>query len=101
MSVTQKTNARERAVEAGVTKYETYIDGQAVYGGINDPRMGNLDDKDDPGHFGHIEVSEPRLLERNRALTPFFRSSRGPATTWATSRRCSCACAACASTAAA
>ncbi|KAH8090033.1 DNA-directed 5'-3' RNA polymerase [Aureococcus anophagefferens] len=59
MSVTQKTNARERAVEAGVTKYETYIDGQAVYGGINDPRMGNLDDKDDPGHFGHIELARP------------------------------------------
>ncbi|KAJ8608431.1 hypothetical protein CTAYLR_010334 [Chrysophaeum taylorii] len=59
MSVTQKTNARERAVEAGITKYETWVNGQGVYGGVNDPRMGDLSDKDDPGHFGHIELARP------------------------------------------
>ena len=41
MSVTQKTNARERAVDAGISKYETYLDGKGVYGGVNDPRMGS------------------------------------------------------------
>ena len=59
MSVTQKTNARERAVDAGISKYETYLDGKGVYGGVNDPRMGSLDDKEDPGHFGHIELARP------------------------------------------
>jgi len=59
MSVTQKTNARERAVEAGVTKYETYVDGKGVYGGVNDPRMGDMGDRDDPGHFGHMELARP------------------------------------------
>ena len=84
MSVTQKTNARERAVDAGITKYETYVDGKGVYGGVNDPRMGNLDDKDDPGHFGHIEVSAASVKREKRAENTPLRSSRGPATTWAT-----------------
>ena len=59
MSVTQKANARERAVDAGISKYETYLDGKGVYGSVNDPRMGSLDDKEDPGHFGHIELARP------------------------------------------
>lgn len=35
------------------------INGQAVYGGANDPRLGNLHDKSDPGYFGHLELARP------------------------------------------
>ena len=56
-------------MDAGISKYETYLDGKGVYGGVNDPRMGSLDDKEDPGHFGHIElraaVLPSRLFERD------------------------------------
>uniref|UniRef100_A0A7S3NMX3 DNA-directed RNA polymerase subunit n=1 Tax=Aureoumbra lagunensis TaxID=44058 RepID=A0A7S3NMX3_9STRA len=59
MSVTQKTNFREQAVEAGITRYETFVNGEAVYGGVNDPRMGDIAEREDVGHFGHIELARP------------------------------------------
>jgi DNA-directed RNA polymerase II subunit RPB1 len=42
-----------------VTRYETQVNGQPVYGGVNDPRLGNLHDKSDPGYFGHLELARP------------------------------------------
>lgn len=30
-----------------------------MYGGVNDPRMGNTFEKDHPGYFGHIELNRP------------------------------------------
>lgn len=76
MSVTQQDRADRQPIPAGVTKWETYRNGKAVYGGVNDPRMGTLDRREPcrtcgctfnetgqrgrvnecPGHFGHIEV---------------------------------------------
>lgn len=38
---------------------QTYMSGQPVYGGVNDPRLGDLHDKSDPGYFGHIELARP------------------------------------------
>jgi len=35
------------------------VNGQPVYGGANDPRLGNLHDKSDPGYFGHCELAKP------------------------------------------
>lgn len=35
------------------------INGQPVYGGANDPRLGSLHDKSDPGYFGHIDLAKP------------------------------------------
>jgi DNA-directed RNA polymerase II subunit RPB1 len=48
-----------RKIPAGVTRYETQIHGQPVYGGANDPRLGNLHDKSDPGYFGHLDLARP------------------------------------------
>ena len=42
-----------------MTRYETQVQGQPVYGGVNDPRLGNLHDKSDPGYFGHLELARP------------------------------------------
>lgn len=39
--------------------YQTYMAGQPVYGGVNDPRLGDIHDKSDPGYFGHIELARP------------------------------------------
>lgn len=58
-SVTQAITVNGRKVPAGVTRYETMLNGQPVYGGANDPRLGNLHDKSDPGYFGHIELAKP------------------------------------------
>jgi DNA-directed RNA polymerase beta' subunit len=82
MSVTQKTNAREHAVEAGITKYEAYVNGKGVYGGVNDPRMGDMGDRDDPGHFGHIELARP--VGRKHYINNCFLIR---STIWGTSRR--------------
>jgi DNA-directed RNA polymerase II subunit RPB1 len=41
------------------TLIQTYVAGQPVYGGVNDPRLGDLHDKSDPGYFGHIELARP------------------------------------------
>jgi DNA-directed RNA polymerase II subunit RPB1 len=67
-SVTQAITVNGRKVPAGVTRYETTVAagssgggvvGQPVYGGANDPRLGNLHDKSDPGHFGHLDLAKP------------------------------------------
>eukprot|EP00580_Thalassiosira_gravida_P018881 CAMPEP_0201660330 /NCGR_PEP_ID=MMETSP0494-20130426/2988_1 /ASSEMBLY_ACC=CAM_ASM_000839 /TAXON_ID=420259 /ORGANISM="Thalassiosira gravida, Strain GMp14c1" /LENGTH=1751 /DNA_ID=CAMNT_0048138163 /DNA_START=124 /DNA_END=5379 /DNA_ORIENTATION=- len=58
-SVTQAITVNGRKIPAGVTRYETYMAGQPVYGGVNDPRLGDLHDKSDPGYFGHIELARP------------------------------------------
>lgn len=57
--MTQAVTVNGRKVPAGVTRYETMVNGQAVYGGANDPRLGNLHDKSDPGYFGHLELAKP------------------------------------------
>ena len=78
MSVTQKTVHNQRQVPAGITRPESYSNGEpgktatwkwfkyfvlnmcwTVYGGVNDPRMGNTFEKDHPGYFGHIELNRP------------------------------------------
>eukprot|EP00550_Attheya_septentrionalis_P004519 CAMPEP_0198286032 /NCGR_PEP_ID=MMETSP1449-20131203/5209_1 /TAXON_ID=420275 /ORGANISM="Attheya septentrionalis, Strain CCMP2084" /LENGTH=1754 /DNA_ID=CAMNT_0043983651 /DNA_START=129 /DNA_END=5393 /DNA_ORIENTATION=- len=58
-SVTQALTVNGRKIPPGITRYETHINGQPVYGGANDPRMGDLQDKSDPGHFGHIDLAKP------------------------------------------
>lgn len=58
-SVTQALTVNGRKIPPGVTRYETTINGQPVYGGANDPRMGDLHNKSDPGHFGHIDLARP------------------------------------------
>ncbi len=55
--MTQAITVNGRKIPPGVTRYETQINGQPVYGGANDPRLGNLHDKSDPGYFGHIELA--------------------------------------------
>lgn len=57
--MTQAITVNGRKVPAGVTRYETQVNGQPVYGGANDPRLGNLHDKSDPGYFGHLELAKP------------------------------------------
>ncbi|EJK46059.1 hypothetical protein THAOC_35301 [Thalassiosira oceanica] len=58
-SVTQAITVNGRKIPAGVTRYETYMAGQPVYGGVNDPRLGDIHDKSDPGYFGHIDLARP------------------------------------------
>jgi DNA-directed RNA polymerase II subunit RPB1 len=61
-SMTQETQANGETIPAGITKAVTFVDGEGVYGGVNDPRMGGDDDRndpDDPGFFGHINLAEP------------------------------------------
>lgn len=58
-SVTQAITVNGRKVPAGVTRYETQVNGQPVYGGPCDPRLGNLHDKSDPGYFGHLDLAKP------------------------------------------
>eukprot|EP00567_Pseudictyota_dubia_P008672 CAMPEP_0197446890 /NCGR_PEP_ID=MMETSP1175-20131217/11704_1 /TAXON_ID=1003142 /ORGANISM="Triceratium dubium, Strain CCMP147" /LENGTH=1752 /DNA_ID=CAMNT_0042978061 /DNA_START=220 /DNA_END=5478 /DNA_ORIENTATION=- len=58
-SVTQALTVNGRKIPPGITRYETSINGQPVYGGANDPRMGDLHNKSDPGHFGHIDLAKP------------------------------------------
>ena len=57
--MTQALTVNGRKIPAGITRYETQINGQPVYGGANDPRMGDLHNKSDPGHFGHIDLARP------------------------------------------
>jgi DNA-directed RNA polymerase II subunit RPB1 len=70
MSVTKKINANGNIIPAGITRANSTVNGQAVYGGINDPRMGTRDrrvrcktcdcEEDEcPGHFGHLELARP------------------------------------------
>eukprot|EP00529_Nitzschia_sp_RCC80_P002549 CAMPEP_0113469714 /NCGR_PEP_ID=MMETSP0014_2-20120614/16047_1 /TAXON_ID=2857 /ORGANISM="Nitzschia sp." /LENGTH=1732 /DNA_ID=CAMNT_0000362211 /DNA_START=924 /DNA_END=6122 /DNA_ORIENTATION=+ /assembly_acc=CAM_ASM_000159 len=58
-SVTQAITVNGRQIPAGVTRYETQVNGQPVYGGANDPRLGNIHEKSDPGYFGHLELARP------------------------------------------
>ena len=48
-SVTQALTVNNRKIPAGITRYETTINGQPVYGGANDPRMGDIHSTSDPG----------------------------------------------------
>ena len=57
--MTQALTVNGKKIPAGITRYETQINGQPVYGGANDPRMGDLHEKSDPGHFGHIDLARP------------------------------------------
>jgi hypothetical protein len=43
MSVTQTTNVNNKVIPEGITRFETYQNGQPLYGGVNDPRMGTFD----------------------------------------------------------
>ena len=78
-SVTQRIRLEgsNEEVEAGITCFERFRNGKAVYGGIEDPRMGTFDFDnrcktcdctyagsgskidDCPGHFGHIDLVRP------------------------------------------
>lgn len=58
-SVTQAITINGQKVPAGVTRYEVTVNGNAVYGGANDPRLGSLHNKSDPGAFGHLELARP------------------------------------------
>lgn len=58
-SVTQALTVNNRKIPPGITRYETSINGQPVYGGANDPRMGDIHNASDPGHFGHIDLARP------------------------------------------
>ena len=50
-SMTQEyTTTKGESVPAGVTKAVTFVDGEGVYGGVNDPRMGGDNDRDDVQH---------------------------------------------------
>ena len=47
-------------IAAGVTRSEAYgPNGEDIFGGICDPRMGDLWDLDNPGYFGHLELHKP------------------------------------------
>ena len=76
-SVTKAAIINNEEIKAGITKYNRFEgSGTAVYGGVNDPRMGanqkgqrcrtcnctyerSQDINDCPGHFGHIELARP------------------------------------------
>jgi len=73
-SVTQALTVNGRKIPAGINRYETTINGQPVYGGANDPRMGDLHKKSDPGYFGHIELARP--VYHNGFLTYILKTLR-------------------------
>jgi hypothetical protein len=52
------SRSNENAILSGILA-QTYMAGQPVYGGVNDPRLGDIHDKSDPGYFGHIELARP------------------------------------------
>ena len=70
MSVTQAQKVNNVQIPPGVTKAESMENGEQVYGGVNDPRMGvldrlavcptdDMDSKQSPGYFGHIDLARP------------------------------------------
>ena len=77
MSVTKQTKVNDKLIPDGISRPDTYVQGQPVIGGIGDPRMGTCDFRarcktcdctysgsggkvnDCPGHFGHIELARP------------------------------------------
>jgi len=73
-SVTQALPHNNRTIPAGINRPETSLNGQPVYGGANDPRMGDIHDKSDPGHFGHIELAKP--VYHNGFLTVVLKTLR-------------------------
>ena len=58
-SMTQKVKKNNQILPAGIFTHELYRNGEPVDGGLADPRMGSMWMKDDPGYFGHIELSRP------------------------------------------
>jgi DNA-directed RNA polymerase II subunit RPB1 len=59
-SVTEATTVRDRQIPAGIRRVETKVNGERVLGGLNDPRLGSDEPRDDhPGYFGHIELAKP------------------------------------------
>jgi len=58
-SVTQAMTLNCKKIPAGITRYEIEINGHPVYGGANDPRLGSIHEKSNPGHFGHIDLVKP------------------------------------------
>jgi DNA-directed RNA polymerase II subunit RPB1 len=73
-SVTQAITINNRPIPAGVTRYETQLNGQAVYGGANDPRLGSLHDKSDPGYFGHLDLA--RAVYHQGFFNPMIKTLR-------------------------
>jgi DNA-directed RNA polymerase II subunit RPB1 len=73
-SVTQAVTINNRPIPAGVTRYETQINGQPVYGGANDPRLGSLHDKSDPGYFGHLDLA--RAVYHQGFFNPMIKTLR-------------------------
>ena len=77
MSVTKQIKVNEKLIPDGISRPETFLNGQPLIGGIGDPRMGTCDFRarcktcdctysgsggkvnDCPGHFGHIELARP------------------------------------------
>jgi len=59
MSVTQQLTMGNKLIPRGITRPESVVSGDTVYGGVNDTRMGNTFDKEHPGSFGHIELFRP------------------------------------------
>lgn len=60
--LTEITNdKKEILVREGVTRPETYdfMTGEPVKGGLSDERFGSMEDREDPGFFGHIVLSKP------------------------------------------
>ena len=57
--MTQELTVNGRKIPASGTRYEMIIHGHPVYEFANDPRMGDLHNNSDPGHFGHIELVRP------------------------------------------
>ncbi len=60
ISVTQKMEFEGKEINEGVT-VDTFYDqtNQSSFGLINDPRMGNMNDIEHPGYFGHINFVIP------------------------------------------
>lgn len=77
MSVTKQIKVNDKIIPDGISRPETYLNGQPAIGGIGDPRMGTCDFRsrcktcdctysgsggkvnDCPGHFGHIDLARP------------------------------------------
>lgn len=58
-SMTQKMKRNNQIVPEGIFTHELYRNGEAVDGGLADPRMGSIWNAHEPGYFGHIELARP------------------------------------------
>lgn len=63
-SVTQALTVNNRKIPAGITRYETSINGQPVYGGANDPRMGDIHNASDPGKMSQFRFIQLFNIEQ-------------------------------------